>query len=123
MALLLLSMMDDRIPGSHIGSSSAGVRGDTAPAWQFGRPMEADRAVRTRRTSGNRAATEAERKHRIEDGVRNAKPAIEERLLPGGGVAVANAAFEAGPGGSPNNARLDGIGEPSGVGILPVPLA
>jgi chaperonin GroEL len=41
------------------------------------------------------AATEVElkeRKHRIEDAVRNAKAAIEEGLLPGGGVALANAA-------------------------------
>ena len=41
------------------------------------------------------AATEIElkeRKHRIEDAVRNAKAAIEEGLLPGGGVALANAA-------------------------------
>jgi chaperonin GroEL len=40
------------------------------------------------------AATEVElkeRKHRIEDAVRNAKAAIEEGLLPGGGVALANA--------------------------------
>ncbi|WP_030434768.1 chaperonin GroEL, partial [Actinoplanes subtropicus] len=41
------------------------------------------------------ASTEVElkeRKHRIEDAVRNAKAAIEEGLLPGGGVALANAA-------------------------------
>jgi chaperonin GroEL len=41
------------------------------------------------------AATEVElkeRKHRIEDAVRNAKAAIEEGILPGGGVALANAA-------------------------------
>jgi chaperonin GroEL len=41
------------------------------------------------------AATEVElkeRKHRIEDAVRNANAAIEEGLLPGGGVALANAA-------------------------------
>jgi chaperonin GroEL len=41
------------------------------------------------------AATEVElkeRKHRIEDAVRNAKAAIEEGLLPGGGVALANIA-------------------------------
>jgi chaperonin GroEL len=44
------------------------------------------------------AATEVElkeRKHRIEDAVRNAKAAIEEGLLPGGGVALANAAVDA----------------------------
>jgi chaperonin GroEL len=44
------------------------------------------------------AATETElkeRKHRIEDAVRNAKAAIEEGLLPGGGVALANAAATA----------------------------
>jgi chaperonin GroEL len=44
------------------------------------------------------AATEVElkeRKHRIEDAVRNAKAAIEEGLLPGGGVALANAAMTA----------------------------
>ena len=40
------------------------------------------------------AATEVElkeRKHRIEDAVRNAKAAVEQGLLPGGGVALANA--------------------------------
>jgi chaperonin GroEL len=44
------------------------------------------------------AATEVElkeRKHRIEDAVRNAKAAVEEGLLPGGGVALANAAGSA----------------------------
>jgi len=44
------------------------------------------------------AATEVElkeRKHRIEDAVRNAKAAIEEGILPGGGVALANAATTA----------------------------
>ncbi|MEQ4306095.1 chaperonin GroEL [Plantactinospora sp. B6F1] len=44
------------------------------------------------------AATEVElkeRKHRIEDAVRNAKAAIEEGLLPGGGVALVNAASTA----------------------------
>jgi chaperonin GroEL len=44
------------------------------------------------------AATEVElneRKHRIEDAVRNAKAAIEEGLLPGGGVALVNAAATA----------------------------
>jgi chaperonin GroEL len=44
------------------------------------------------------AATEielTERKHRIEDAVRNAKAAVEEGLLPGGGVALANAAATA----------------------------
>jgi chaperonin GroEL len=41
------------------------------------------------------AATEVElkeRKHRIEDAVRNAKAAVEEGLLAGGGVALSNAA-------------------------------
>ena len=44
------------------------------------------------------AATEVEakeRKHRIEDAVRNAKAAIEEGLLPGGGVALIQAAAKA----------------------------
>ena len=44
------------------------------------------------------AATEVEakeRKHRIEDAVRNAKAAIEEGLLPGGGVALLQAAAKA----------------------------
>ena len=44
------------------------------------------------------AATEVEakeRKHRIEDAVRNAKAAIEEGLLPGGGVALIQAAAQA----------------------------
>lgn len=46
------------------------------------------------------AATETEaneRKHRIEDAVRNAKAAIEEGLVPGGGVALIEAAKEAKP--------------------------
>ena len=46
------------------------------------------------------AATETEakeRKHRIEDAVRNAKAAIEEGLVPGGGVALIEAAKEAEP--------------------------
>ena len=46
------------------------------------------------------AATEVEakeRKHRIEDAVRNAKAAIEEGLVPGGGVALIEAAKEAKP--------------------------
>jgi chaperonin GroEL len=41
------------------------------------------------------AATEVElkeRKHRIEDAVRNAKAAVEEGIVPGGGVALLNAA-------------------------------
>src|SRR5699024_6837594 len=44
------------------------------------------------------AATEVElkeRKHRIEDAVRNAKAAVEEGVLPGGGVALLQAAKEA----------------------------
>jgi chaperonin GroEL len=44
------------------------------------------------------AATEVEakeRKHRIEDAVRNAKAAIEEGLLPGGGVALIQASAKA----------------------------
>src|SRR5918912_100451 len=44
------------------------------------------------------AATEVElkeKKHRIEDAVRNAKAAVEEGLLPGGGVALANATVTA----------------------------
>lgn len=44
------------------------------------------------------AATEVEakeRKHRIEDAVRNAKAAIEEGLVPGGGVALVQAAAKA----------------------------
>jgi chaperonin GroEL len=44
------------------------------------------------------AATEVElneRKHRVEDAVRNAKAAVEEGLLPGGGVALAVAAATA----------------------------
>jgi chaperonin GroEL len=44
------------------------------------------------------AATEVEvkeRKHRIEDAVRNAKAAVEEGLLAGGGVALVNAAASA----------------------------
>lgn len=44
------------------------------------------------------AATEVElkeRKHRIEDAVRNAKAAVEEGIVPGGGVALIQAAKEA----------------------------
>ncbi|MCL2542669.1 MAG: chaperonin GroEL [Nocardioidaceae bacterium] len=44
------------------------------------------------------AATEVElkeRKHRIEDAVRNAKAAVEEGILPGGGVALVQAAANA----------------------------
>jgi chaperonin GroEL len=44
------------------------------------------------------AATEVElkeRKHRIEDAVRNAKAAIEEGIVPGGGVALVQAAAKA----------------------------
>jgi chaperonin GroEL len=44
------------------------------------------------------AATEvelAERKHRIEDAVRNAKAAVEEGIVPGGGVALLQAGKEA----------------------------
>lgn len=44
------------------------------------------------------AATEVElkeRKHRIEDAVRNAKAAVEEGIVPGGGVALLQAAKEA----------------------------
>jgi chaperonin GroEL len=36
-----------------------------------------------------------ERKHRIEDAVRNAKAAVEEGIVPGGGVALLHAAKEA----------------------------
>jgi chaperonin GroEL len=65
------------------------------------------------------AATEVElkeRKHRIEDAVRNAKAAIDEGLLPGGGIALANAvatAFD----------KLDLIGdEATGANIVRVAL-
>ncbi len=65
------------------------------------------------------AATEVElkeRKHRIEDAVRNAKAAIEEGLLPGGGVALANAAVDAFD-------KLDLTGdEATGVNIVRVAL-
>jgi chaperonin GroEL len=65
------------------------------------------------------AATEVElkeRKHRIEDAVRNAKAAIEEGLLPGGGVALANAAMTAF-----DNLDLTGD-EATGVNIVRVAL-
>src|SRR6266581_4181946 len=65
------------------------------------------------------AATEVElkeRKHRIEDAVRNAKAAVEEGVLPGGGVALSNAvdtAFE----------KLDVVGdEATGANIVKVAL-
>ena len=52
------------------------------------------------------AATEVEakeRKHRIEDAVRNAKAAVEEGLVPGGGVALVQAAATA-----EKNVKLEG---------------
>jgi chaperonin GroEL len=65
------------------------------------------------------AATEVElkeRKHRIEDAVLNAKAAIEEGLLPGGGVALANAAGTAFD-------KLDLVGdEATGANIVRVAL-
>jgi chaperonin GroEL len=65
------------------------------------------------------AATEVElkeRKHRIEDAVRNAKAAIEEGLLPGGGVALANAVTSAFD-------KLDLVGdEATGANIVRVAL-
>ena len=65
------------------------------------------------------AATEVElkeRKHRIEDAVRNAKAAVEEGLLPGGGVALANAAVTAFD-------KLDLVGdEATGANIVRVAL-
>jgi chaperonin GroEL len=65
------------------------------------------------------AATEVElkeRKHRIEDAVRNARAAVEEGLLPGGGIALANAATHA-------LDKLDLIGdEATGANIVRVAL-
>lgn len=61
------------------------------------------------------AATEVEakeRKHRIEDAVRNAKAAIEEGLLPGGGVALVQAAAKA-----EKDVKLDGD-ESTGASIV-----
>ncbi|MFQ6216937.1 chaperonin GroEL [Bifidobacterium adolescentis] len=61
------------------------------------------------------AATEVEakeRKHRIEDAVRNAKAAIEEGLLPGGGVALIQAAAKA-----QNDVKLEGD-EATGAAIV-----
>lgn len=61
------------------------------------------------------AATEVEakeRKHRIEDAVRNAKAAIEEGLLPGGGVALVQAAAKA-----ESDVRLEGD-EATGAAIV-----
>ena len=61
------------------------------------------------------AATEVEakeRKHRIEDAVRNAKAAIEEGLLPGGGVALVQAAAKA-----ENDVKLEGD-EATGAAIV-----
>ncbi len=52
------------------------------------------------------AATEVElkeRKHRIEDAVRNAKAAVEEGIVPGGGVALIQAMLAAGP-------KIDALG-------------
>ncbi|WIY82866.1 chaperonin GroEL [Propionimicrobium sp. PCR01-08-3] len=56
------------------------------------------------------AATEVEmkeRKHRIEDAVRNAKAAVEEGVLPGGGVALIQAA---------KNAALEGLSADEQIG-------
>lgn len=56
------------------------------------------------------AATEVEmkeRKHRIEDAVRNAKAAVEEGVLPGGGVALIQAA---------SKATIEGLSEAEQVG-------
>ena len=56
------------------------------------------------------AATEVEmkeRKHRIEDAVRNAKAAVEEGVLPGGGVAFIQAAL---------SAKLEGLTDDEMVG-------
>ena len=56
------------------------------------------------------AATEVElkeRKHRIEDAVRNAKAAVEEGILPGGGVALLQAA---------KAAKLEGLSADEQVG-------
>jgi len=56
------------------------------------------------------AATEVEmkeRKHRIEDAVRNAKAAVEEGVLPGGGVALIQAA---------KNANLEGLSADEQIG-------
>ena len=65
------------------------------------------------------AATEVElkeRKHRIEDAVRNARAAVEQGLLPGGGVALANAV----------NTAFDGLAlsgdEATGANIVRVAL-
>ena len=61
------------------------------------------------------AATEVEakeRKHRIEDAVRNAKAAIKEGLLPGGGVALVQAAAKA-----QNDVKLEGD-EATGAAIV-----
>ena len=61
------------------------------------------------------AATEVEakeRKNRIEDAVRNAKAAIEEGLLPGGGVALVQAAAKA-----ENDVKLEGD-EATGAAIV-----
>ena len=61
------------------------------------------------------AATEVEakeRKHRIEDAVRNAKAAIEEGLLPGGGVALVQAAAKA-----QNDVKFEGD-EATGAAIV-----
>ncbi|MCI6574686.1 MAG: chaperonin GroEL [Actinomycetaceae bacterium] len=66
------------------------------------------------------AATEVElkeRKHRIEDAVRNAKAAVEEGIVAGGGVALLQAADKA-----LNNLDLDGD-EATGAGIVAVAVA
>ncbi|MFZ2482095.1 MAG: chaperonin GroEL [Propioniciclava sp.] len=58
------------------------------------------------------AATEVElkeRKHRIEDAVRNAKAAVEEGIVPGGGVALIQAAAAA-------KGNLEGLSEDESIG-------
>jgi chaperonin GroEL len=66
------------------------------------------------------AATEVElkeRKHRIEDAVRNAKAAVEEGIVPGGGVALLQAGKEAFKG-----LKLDGD-EATGANIVKVAIS
>jgi chaperonin GroEL len=58
------------------------------------------------------AATEVEmkeRKHRIEDAVRNAKAAVEEGILPGGGVALLQAAAKV-------KGEINGLSEDEQIG-------
>jgi hypothetical protein len=83
MALPPLSIMDDRTPGLHRPVVHR-FRAKPSQLSQFDRAMGGRSRPPDAAASGNRVATEVERKHRIEDGVRTVDPTIEDGLLQGG---------------------------------------